>query len=105
MYIEAIRILQSNLAQITQDLTNVMLDGVRVKEEFEQNPGFGTETSDAQNLRNAEFYITPKEGRGLKMIGLNLNKLMIKVTCGNRSETTEPAQNPVDPVWGDHFKF
>jgi uncharacterized membrane-anchored protein YhcB (DUF1043 family) len=105
VYIEAIRILQSNLAQITQDLTNVMLDGVRVKEEFEQNPGFGTDTTDAQQLRNAEFYITPKEGRGLKIIGSGLNKPMIKVTCGSRSEKTEPAQNPVDPVWGDHFKF
>jgi len=30
---------------------------------------------------------------------------MIKVVCGNVFETTEPALNPVDPVWGDHFKF
>lgn len=106
VYIEAIRILQSNISQISQDLTHATQQGETIKKNFEKYGDINTETTGQQRgPKLAEFFITAKEGRDLKVRGRQLNKPMIKVVCGNVFDITEPAQNPVDPVWGHNFKF
>jgi len=69
VYIEAIRILQSNLAQISQDLTHATQQGETIKKEFEKNADMNTETTAHRGPKEAEFFITAKEGRDLKVIG------------------------------------